>query len=108
MGAETGRRELLSVRRPKGRKTYVAERLPDSPLYGENRGRILCDIIGNGDTMMTHYQHAAIKLVQRLGWNQAVKEAARVRDLNSYGTFSYAHGNAICKALADFATIERR
>ena len=44
VAAETGRRELLSVRRPKGRKTYVAERLPDSPLYGENRGRILCDI----------------------------------------------------------------
>jgi hypothetical protein len=41
---ETGRRELLSVRRPKGCKTYVAERLPDSPLYGANRGRILCDI----------------------------------------------------------------
>mgnify|MGYP001568242790 CR=1 FL=1 len=41
---ETGRRELLSVRRPKGWKTYVAERLPDSPLYGEGRGRILADI----------------------------------------------------------------
>ena len=41
---ETGRKELLSVRRPKGRKTYVAERLPNSPIHGENRGRILCDI----------------------------------------------------------------
>ena len=41
---ETGNRELLSVRRPNGRKTYVAARLPDSPLYGENRGRILCNL----------------------------------------------------------------
>ena len=58
--------------------------------------------------MMTHYQHAAIKLVQRLGWTAAVKEAARIRGLNSYGTFSYAYNNAVCKALDDFATIERR
>ena len=35
--------ELLFVRRPNGRKIYVAERLPDSPIYGENRGRILLD-----------------------------------------------------------------
>ena len=44
VAAETGRRELLSIRRPNGRKTYVAERLADSPIYGANRGRILCDI----------------------------------------------------------------
>ena len=31
---EPERHELLFVRRPNGRKIYVAERLPDSPIYG--------------------------------------------------------------------------
>ena len=30
----------LAVRRPNGVKVYIASRLPDSPLYGGNRGHI--------------------------------------------------------------------
>ncbi len=32
---------LIQVHRPNGVKLYWAKRLPDSPLYGENRGRIV-------------------------------------------------------------------
>lgn len=38
----SGRGELLLICRPKGVKEYIAERLPDSPIYGADRGRILC------------------------------------------------------------------
>ena len=31
---------LIQVHRPNGVKLYWAERLPDSPLYGENRARL--------------------------------------------------------------------
>ncbi len=31
---------LLRIRRPNGVKEYTARRLPDSPLYGGNRGII--------------------------------------------------------------------
>ncbi len=31
----------IQVRRPNGVKRYWAVRLPDSPLYGENRARIV-------------------------------------------------------------------
>ena len=32
---------LIQVRRPNGVKIYWAVRLPDSPLYGENRARVV-------------------------------------------------------------------
>ena len=31
----------IQVRRPNGVKEYWAQRLPDSPLYGENRARLV-------------------------------------------------------------------
>lgn len=31
----------LLVSRPNGVRTYLARRLPDSPIYGENRGILL-------------------------------------------------------------------
>ena len=34
-------REYVVIRRPNGSRHYLAERLPDSPLYGGNRGRIV-------------------------------------------------------------------
>ena len=39
---------LIQVRRPNGVKLYWAVRLPDSPLYGENRARlVITDVGGN-------------------------------------------------------------
>ena len=39
---------LIQVRRPNGVKVYWAVRLPDSPLYGENRARlVITDVGGN-------------------------------------------------------------
>ena len=32
---------LIQVHRPNGVKLYWAKRLPDSPLYGENRARLV-------------------------------------------------------------------
>ena len=39
---------LIQVRRPNGVKLYWAVRLPDSPLYGENRARLVLSRIGAG------------------------------------------------------------
>ena len=39
---------LIQVRRPNGTKLYWAVRLPDSPLYGENRARLVLSRIGAG------------------------------------------------------------
>ncbi len=36
----------IQVRRPNGVKRYWAVRLPDSPLYGENRARIVLTGVG--------------------------------------------------------------
>ena len=39
---------LIQVRRPNGVKLYWAIRLQDSPLYGENRARlVITDVGGN-------------------------------------------------------------
>ena len=39
---------LIQVRRPNGVKVSWAVRLPDSPLYGENRARlVITDVGGN-------------------------------------------------------------
>ena len=37
---------LIQVHRPNGTKLYWAVRLPDSPLYGENRARLVLTRIG--------------------------------------------------------------
>ena len=37
---------LIQVRRPNGVKLYWAVRLPDSPLYGENRARLVPTGVG--------------------------------------------------------------
>ena len=39
---------LIQVRRPNGVKVYWAVRLPDSPLYGENRARLVITRVGAG------------------------------------------------------------
>ena len=39
---------LIQVRRPNGVKVYWAVRLPDSPLYGENRARVVLSRVGAG------------------------------------------------------------
>ena len=39
---------LIQVRRPNGVKLAWAVRLPDSPLYGENRARLVPHRIGDG------------------------------------------------------------
>ena len=39
---------LIQVRRPNGVKLYWAVRLPDSPLYGESRARLVPNRIGAG------------------------------------------------------------
>ncbi len=36
----------IQVRRPNGVKLYWAVRLPDSPLYGENRARVVPTGVG--------------------------------------------------------------
>ncbi len=36
----------IQVRRPNGTKLYWAVRLPDSPLYGENRARLVPTCVG--------------------------------------------------------------
>lgn len=36
------RGELLAIRRPRGHKVYAARRLPDSPIYGQDRAYIVC------------------------------------------------------------------
>ena len=36
----------IQVRRPNGVKLYWAVRLPDSPLYGENRARLVPGLVG--------------------------------------------------------------
>ena len=36
----------IQVRRPNGVKVYWAVRLPDSPLYGENRARVVPTGVG--------------------------------------------------------------
>ncbi len=36
----------IQVRRPNGVKAYWAVRLPDSPLYGENRARVVLTGVG--------------------------------------------------------------
>ncbi len=38
----------IQVRRPNGLKHSWAIRLPDSPLYGENRARVVPPLIGAG------------------------------------------------------------
>ncbi len=38
----------IQVRRPNGVKLYWAVRLPDSPLYGENRARLVLTRVGAG------------------------------------------------------------
>ena len=40
----------ILVRRPNGVKTYWAARLPDSPLYGEDRARLVPTPAGDGVT----------------------------------------------------------
>ena len=37
---------LIQVHRPNGIKLYWAVRLPDSPLYGENRARLVITPVG--------------------------------------------------------------
>ena len=37
---------LIQVHRPNGIKLYWAVRLPDSPLYGENRARFVVTRVG--------------------------------------------------------------
>ena len=37
---------LIQVRRPNGVKRYWAVRLPDSPLYGEDRARLVITRVG--------------------------------------------------------------
>ena len=37
---------LIQVCRPNGVKLYWAKRLPDSPLYGENRARLVLTRVG--------------------------------------------------------------
>ncbi len=39
----------IQVRRPNGIKEYWAVRLPDSPLYGENRARIVVTPVGGSN-----------------------------------------------------------
>jgi len=39
---------LIQVHRPNGIKLYWAKRLPDSPLYGENRARLVLTRVGAG------------------------------------------------------------
>ncbi len=38
---------LIQVHRPNGVKLYWAVRLPDSPLYGENRARLVVTPVSN-------------------------------------------------------------
>ncbi len=38
---------LIQVHRPNGVKLYWAKRLPDSPLYGENRARLVVTPVSN-------------------------------------------------------------
>ncbi len=40
---------LIQVRRPNGVKLYWAKRLPDSPLYGENRARLVPQPVAGSD-----------------------------------------------------------
>ena len=40
---------LIQVHRPNGVKLYWAKRLPDSPLYGENRARRVLTRVGGSD-----------------------------------------------------------
>ncbi len=40
---------LIQVHRPNGVKLYWAKRLPDSPLYGENRARLVPQPVGGSD-----------------------------------------------------------
>ena len=40
---------LIQVHRPNGVKLYWAKRLPDSPLYGENRGRFVPTPVGGSN-----------------------------------------------------------
>ncbi len=40
---------LIQVRRPNGVKVSWAKRLPDSPLYGENRARLVVTRVGGSD-----------------------------------------------------------
>ena len=40
---------LIQVRRPNGVKEYWAQRLPDSPLYGENRARFVVTRVGGSN-----------------------------------------------------------
>jgi len=40
---------LIQVHRPNGVKLYWAKRLPDSPLYGENRARLVVTRVGGSD-----------------------------------------------------------
>lgn len=42
LGAQLDPRPMLAIRRPKGHKVFFARRLPDSPLYGQNRAVIVC------------------------------------------------------------------
>ena len=42
---------LIQVHRPNGVKLYWAVRLPDSPLYGENRARVV----------LTHVRPAGVR-----------------------------------------------
>ena len=37
---------LIQVHRPNGVKLYWAKRLPDSPLYGEDRARLVITRVG--------------------------------------------------------------
>ncbi len=38
----------IQVHRPNGTKLYWAVRLPDSPLYGEDRARLVLTRVGTG------------------------------------------------------------
>lgn len=48
---------------------------------------------------------AAFELVRKNGFIEAQRLSAQWRDMNAYGTTSYALHNAVCKQLAEFATV---
>src|SRR6266478_5117725 len=62
---------LLMIRRPKGRKEYLARRLPDSPLYGEARGYIIHALATAGGGPITGSGAGVCPKGHALHWSSA-------------------------------------
>jgi len=49
--------------------------------------------------------NSAFEMVRKHGFVEAERLCKQYRDMNSWGTTSYALHNEVCKAIADFATV---